>query len=205
MSQPNLVIFDLFGTLIKYGVMHHPFRQLLKWAREAGRQAKPDDARILMTVNGDVSELAAALGISAPNWLIDQIQMQISQELNSLTLYDDVKPTLAALASLDIPIAICSNLAFPYGEVVDHLLGEYSLIRCMSYEVGAIKPEPEIFHAVINAVQMRPDECLFVGDTLFADYDGPRQIGMHARHLVRGRPSSGDVINSLTEILAVSI
>ena len=39
------VTFDLFGTLIKFGVQHHPFRQLLKWARENGRQVLPDDAR----------------------------------------------------------------------------------------------------------------------------------------------------------------
>lgn len=35
-SIPKLVIFDLYGALVKFGVMHHPFRELLKWAREHG-------------------------------------------------------------------------------------------------------------------------------------------------------------------------
>ncbi|PUA26855.1 MAG: hypothetical protein B0W54_20720 [Cellvibrio sp. 79] len=67
--------------------MHHPFRQLLKWARENGRQPNPDDARKLMTINSDVRELSTVLEIFAPNSLIDKIQTQIQKELNSLSLF----------------------------------------------------------------------------------------------------------------------
>lgn len=200
-NKPNLVIFDLFGTLIKYGVMHHPFRQLLKWAKDNGRRPKPDDARVLMTINSDVPVLAKALGIAAPDALIQQIQLQIQEELNSLSLYDDVIPTLTALQTQNIPIAICSNLAFPYGKAIDLLLEGYPLIRGLSYETGFIKPEPEIYHSVVSQAQVPPERCLFVGDTLLADYEGPRQFGMSAYHLVRGTPSNRHEINSLIDIL----
>ncbi len=33
-SVQKLVIFDLFGTLVGFGAMHHPFSKLLKWGRE---------------------------------------------------------------------------------------------------------------------------------------------------------------------------
>lgn len=200
-DKPKVVIFDVYGTLVKFGVMHHPFRQLLKWARENGRTPKPDDARTLMTINGDVPKLASALGIEATDELIEQIQLHIQEELDSLTLYDDVLPTLAALRGYNIPIAICSNLAFPYGKAIDLLLKEQQLIRALSYETGFIKPEPGIYHAVISQLQVRPEECLFVGDTLLADYEGPRQFGMSAYHLVRGTPSNGRSINSLADVL----
>lgn len=199
-AQPSLIIFDLFGTLIKYGIMHHPFRQLLKWAKDNGRRPKPDDARTLMTVYGDAPELADALGIHAPDSLIEQIQSHIQEELASLTLYDDVIPTLSALQSCNIPFAICSNLARPYGEAIDLLLGEYSFIRSLSYEVGFIKPEPDIYQSVVSQTQALPEQCLFVGDTLLADYEGPRQFGMRACHLVRGVPRGEYSINSLADI-----
>jgi len=202
-DKPKVVIFDLYGTLIKFGVMHHPFRQLLKWARENGRQPKPDDARTLMTINGDVPTLVAALGIHAPAALMEQIQLHIQEELDSLTLYDDVIPTLTALGSHNIPIAICSNLAFPYGKTIDLLLKEQQLIRVLSYETGFIKPEAGIYNAVVSQLQVLPEECLFVGDTLLADYEGPRQFGMSAYHLVRGTPSSGRSITSLADVLAI--
>ena len=199
--QPRLVVFDLFGTLVKYGVMHHPFRQLLKWARENGRQPQSDDARTLMTKNLDVPGLAASLGINAPDNFIDQIELQIQEELTSLSLYEDVLPTFAELGKHNIPIAICSNLAFPYGEAIDLLLDKHLLIRALSYEIGFIKPEREIYQAVIAQTLVPAEECLFVGDTLLADYDGPRQFGMSAYHLVRRTPSNKHEINSLIDIL----
>lgn len=203
-DKPKVVIFDLYGTLVKFGIMHHPFRQLLKWARENGRTPKSDDARTLMTVNGDVPELAAALGIDAPDEMIEQVHLHIQEELDSLTLYDDVIPTLTALRRHHIPIAICSNLAFPYGKAIDLLPREQQLIRGLSYETGFIKPEAGIYHAVVSQLQVQPEECLFVGDTLLADYEGPRQFGMNAYHLVRGTPSNDHSINSLADVLATA-
>ncbi|HTF95288.1 MAG TPA: HAD family hydrolase [Cellvibrio sp.] len=201
-AKTDLVIFDLFGTLIQYGAMHHPFHQLLKWARENGRQPKVDDARKLMTINADIPELAAALNISAPSLFIDQIKTNIQEELDSLSLYADVKPTLRALSDRGIPFAICSNLAFPYGEAVDRLLSEFQFIRCMSYEVGFIKPDAGIYQFLIDKTNVRPENCLFIGDTLLADYDGPTQFGMNALHLVRDKPVGNHfTINSLTEII----
>lgn len=200
-NKPSLVVFDLFGTLFNYGVMHHPFRQLLKWAKDNGRQPKPDDARTLMTINGDVSALATTLGINAPDTLIGQIELYIQEELASLTLYDDVIPTFTALNNRNIPVAICSNLASPYGKAIDLLLSKYPMIRGLSYETGFIKPEAGIYHAVISQAQVPPHGCLFVGDTLLADYEGPRQFGMRACHLVRQGSSNGSIINSLTDII----
>lgn len=201
-AKTALVMFDLFGTLIRYGIMHHPFRQLLKWARENGRQPKAEDARKLMTMNADIPELAAALDISVPSLLIDQIKTNIQEELDSLSLYTDVKPTLAKLSHQGIPFAICSNLAFPYGEAVDRLLRDFKFIRCMSYEVDFIKPDAGIYQFLIDKTNVRPENCLFIGDTLLADYDGPRQFGMNALHLVRDKPMENHfTINSLTKIL----
>ena len=202
-AKTKLVVFDLFGTLVEYGVVHHPFRQLLMWARDNGRRPKPDDARRLMTVNGELPELIAALGIAAPDWLLEQIQLQLQEELASLTLYDDVEPTLSALKASEVPFAICSNLASPYGRVLERLLGEYKFIRCMSYEVGFIKPEPEIYRTIGDIAQVNPGDCLFVGDTLLADYEGPRQYGMRACHLMRDLPSYGDRISSLKDVLTI--
>ena len=53
----------------------------------------------------------------------------------------------------------------------------------------------------ISPFSYRVEECLFIGDTLLADYEGPRQFGMSAYHLVRGTPSTGHSINSLADVL----
>lgn len=197
----DLVIFDLYGTLVKFGVMHHPFRELLKWARQHGRQVKEDDARNLMTINANIFQLALYLEIHAPDDLLIKLQQSINEELASLTLFGDVIPTLTKIQSLGIPIAICSNLAQPYGDVINRLLPQFEFLRFLSYEVGFIKPEPEIYQKIILESGFSGESCLFVGDTFIADYDGPVKNGFQARHLVRNQKSCGHQISTLSEIL----
>lgn len=104
--SPALIVFDLYGTLVRFGVMYHPFRKILLWAREQGRKPQPDDARNLMTIDKDCGELLATLGIFLPANMLAQLHQEIQEELASLTLFDDVLPTLDVLAKQGIPLAI---------------------------------------------------------------------------------------------------
>ena len=47
-----------------------------------------------------------------------------------------------------------------------------------SSEVGVRKPRPEIFHAALYKLDVPAEESLFVGDRLYADVRGARDIGM---------------------------
>lgn len=201
--RPKLVIFDLYGTLIQFGVKHHPFRKVLQWARQQGRPPKPDDARFLMTRPENPAELFSAMGIVPPSQMITQLQIDIERELASLALFEDVIPTLRQLSEWHIPIAVCSNLAKPYGAVLEQLLPDVSLLKCLSYDVGYIKPEREIYQWIVDRAKVDPAQCLFVGDTLLADYEGPTQFGFRAKHLIRGAECSTGTIGTLADILAI--
>ncbi|MFO1389498.1 HAD family hydrolase [Cellvibrio sp.] len=196
------VAFDLFGTLIKFGVQHHPFRQLLKWARENGRQVLPDDARTVMTINGSVDAISYGLGINPPRELVQKIESQIEDELSSLSLFDDVIPTLNALQFRGIRIGLCSNLAQPYGAVIGRLLADFDLEQFLSYELGAIKPEAQIYASILDRFNCEPKQCLFIGDTFEADYAGPTAVGMKALHLTRSGVAQPHQISSLGDVLA---
>ena len=200
-TVPKLVIFDLFGTLVKFGTMHHPYRKLLKWARENGRAVQADDARYLMTTNLSVSELAASMGIHAPQILLDQINKEIDEELQSLALYDDVSSVFEWLNSQGVAIAICSNLAKPYGEAVELLPPEIPMLKGLSYELGTIKPEPEIYAWILKTAGVDAAETLFIGDTFIADYEGPIKMGIPALHLTRKASAMPHEISSLREII----
>lgn len=200
-AVPKLVIFDLFGTLVKFGIMHHPYRKLLKWARENGRAVQADDARYLMTTNLSVSELAESMGIHAPQILLDQINKEIDEELQSLALYDDVSSVFEWLNSQGVAIAICSNLAKPYGEAVELLPPEIPVLKGLSYELGTIKPEPEIYAWILKTAGVDAAETLFIGDTFIADYEGPLKMGIHALHLTRKGSAMPHEISSLREII----
>ncbi len=198
----KLVVFDLYGTLIKFGTTHHPFRKILKWAHAQGRKPLDTDARFLMTRNEEPEMIFRSMGIVAPAEMLQTFQKEIKEELDSLTLFEDVIPTLEQLAEAKIDLAICSNLAKPYGEIIDRLLPDFSFTRVLSYEVGYIKPDDGIYDAILSQTSYRKESVLFIGDTFIADYEGPTQYGFSALHLCRNQITHDRSIQSLKDILS---
>jgi len=197
----NYVTFDLFGTLINFGVQYHPFRQLLKWARENGRPVRSDDARTVMTINGGFEAISRELGINPPNDLLRKLEEDIARELSSLALFDDAMSVISSLQSRNIRIAVCSNLAQPYGAIINTLLSDVDVELFLSYELGTIKPETQMYESILQRFNCAPDECLFIGDTYDADYVGPISVGMRALHLARKGVTQPYQIRSLNELL----
>lgn len=199
--KPDVIIFDLFGTLVRFGVQHHPYRQLLKWARENGRRPLVDDARTIMTIDGEIAQLAHYMGIHPPAEFLRKLNADIENELVSLKLFDDVAPTLNALQKNNIQFAICSNLAKPYGAVIERLLSQYAFTSFLSYECGFIKPEPEIYHRAADSIKVATADCLFIGDSYLADVWGPQQVGMKSIYLCRSEITVQNSVSNLYEVL----
>src|SRR5690606_38048562 len=172
-TSPALIVVDLYGTLVQFGMMHHPFRKVLLWARQQGRSPQPDDARRLMTADKDCGELLATLGIFPPANMLAQLHQEIQEELASLTLFDDALPTLDELANQGIPLAICSNLAKPYGAVIDKVLSQFNFAGHLSYERGAMKPDGGIYDSMVAGTGLAPGQRLLMGHSWRA-YDERR-------------------------------
>jgi HAD superfamily hydrolase (TIGR01509 family) len=86
------------------------------------------------------------------------------------TVYPDAVPTLAALRARGIRTVAVSNVGFDLRPVLDGLgLLEHLDAVVLSYEVGAVKPEPAIFTAACEAVGVVPADALMVGDHAAAD------------------------------------
>ncbi|MED5530704.1 MAG: HAD hydrolase-like protein [Pseudomonadota bacterium] len=196
----DMIVFDLFGTLIKFGTRRHPYRTIMNWAREHGRRPQPNDARTIMTTNGPPELVFQRLGINPPNRLLRQFESDIAYELNSLALFDDVVPTLTGLSKAGLQLAVCSNLAKPYGESADKLLREFDVLRCFSFEVGSIKPEPYIYNWLLESTGLTKQSILFIGDNTVTDYEGPLSFGFLAYLLKRDSTPEADRLSSLIEL-----
>lgn len=153
-----------------------------------------------MTIDMPPEVVFKQLDINPPPELLEQFHTDVGEELESLTLFDDVETTLNRLAGAGVRLAVCSNLAQPYGAVVDRLLSQFDLIRCLSYQVGSIKPDEEIYRWLVRESGVPKEEVVFVGDNFVADYDGPSHFGFQAFHLVRGEESKNHVIGSLADL-----
>ncbi|MCF2937166.1 HAD family hydrolase [Paenibacillus alkaliterrae] len=54
-------------------------------------------------------------------------------------------------------------------------LFDYILV---SEEAGSKKPDPRIFEATLNAMQLQPDQCIYVGDHPVNDMEGAEKVGL---------------------------
>ncbi|MFE5581756.1 HAD family hydrolase [Kitasatospora sp. NPDC056531] len=84
--------------------------------------------------------------------------------------YPDTGETLRALRTRGIPVAVVSNIGWDLrpifrGHGLDDLVDAYLL----SFELGIKKPDPRIFQAACDELEVAPGEALMVGDHRVAD------------------------------------
>lgn len=206
-SQSNLkavraIVFDVFGTLAEIGEKRRPYAQLLQLLRQAGREPQPDDAARLMSANVGLAGVPSLFGNELPIESIAALELDLYAELPTIKLYPEVVYTLNALRNAGYKIGLCSNLAAPYAVPIKLLLPFELDAYAWSFEVGAVKPEPAIYEQICNELGCTPGEVVMIGDTLEADYAGPRRIGMHGFHLDRkGESAVAENLKTLDEIL----
>ncbi|HEY8456887.1 MAG TPA: HAD family hydrolase [Actinopolymorphaceae bacterium] len=102
--------------------------------------------------------------------------------------HDDVVPLFTSLRDRGIAVGVLSNTLWSrdFHESVFRRDKVLHLIDGAVYssELEWTKPHQEAFYAAMAAVGAdRPDRCVYVGDRLFDDIYGARQVGMRAVHV----------------------
>ncbi|WP_336147175.1 HAD family hydrolase [Acinetobacter soli] len=183
--SPNVIIFDAFGTLVKIGESRSPYRKLMKWLKSNGRKPSAQDAKIIMSNSVDIAQLSRLFGAELPEQLLKEITNDLELELSTIELFKDTAPTLQILKESSFKIALCSNLAMPYGEQLRKLLPDFFDAVVFSYEVGAIKPEHQIYKMIQAHFGCDFPEMLFIGDHPILDVETPISLRMKARLIER--------------------
>ncbi|MBI0393485.1 HAD family hydrolase [Acinetobacter bereziniae] len=197
-NLPKVIVFDAFGTLVKIGTSRSPYRKLMKWLKDNGRKPSTKDASIIMSNPVDIAQLAMLFGEKIPTQLLHEINDDLLFELSTIELYKDTTSTLQILKEHGFKIALCSNLAMPYGEQLKKLLPNVFDALFLSYEIGAIKPEENIYEVIKTYFSCEMSEILFIGDHPVLDVEKPISLGMDARLIQRhNKQSLSNVIGDL--------
>jgi HAD superfamily hydrolase (TIGR01549 family) len=182
--QIKAVVLDAFGTTVQTVPRSGIYYQVLSKAENYR------DARFrALTENVDLPMLAQNLGLPE----IDPSDLsKLYNEASDLHLYEDTIEFVERCKTDGMKIGICSNLAYHYGTKVKSLLPLVDQFT-FSFEVGAIKPQRQIYEAVCNGLNVLPQQVAFIGDTPLADKYGPDAFGMRGVHLKR---REGDTLAS---------
>jgi REG-2-like HAD superfamily hydrolase len=120
-------------------------------------------------------------------------------------LFDDVVPALNAIAARKIPMGILSNFSINLENVL-HQVGvhQYFSFFVVSAAVGIEKPNPKIFELAIQAAHKPHSELVYIGDSIFHDVQGARNVGVDAILIDRKNQHTdfpGTRLATLTEII----
>jgi len=126
-------------------------------------------------------------------------------DYSHVQIYPDVEPTLSGLKKEGIRIGLVSN---GFKKDLNRVLKELGLekwfdtIVCID-SCNCAKPDKEIFLYTLESLGIKPDETVFVGDSVIQDYEGALGVGIKPYLIDRDRkfPSNYNKITRLTEIL----
>lgn len=88
----------------------------------------------------------------------------------SWTPYPDTGKVLETFAGNGIAVAVLSNIPFDLRPCfASRGWDRYVQLYALSYEIGAVKPDPEIFEWTMERLNVRPENTLMVGDSVEND------------------------------------
>ena len=171
------VCFDAFGTLVEIRDKRRAYAPLLRAVAKSSRVTLKNR---LMRECVELEDWSREIGDAIPSKVLDRVRADISAEIVSMALRPGMAHLWGRLRGAGLKIGLCSNLAAPYGPPLRGLVPDGADAEVLSYEVGHIKPEPEIYQLVVERLAVPASRILFVGDTPKADIEGPRASGMQA-------------------------
>ncbi len=223
------VLFDLGGTLISFDVVH-PGEIFQRFLISLGISKSLDETKIaFLNAEREAEDLnlfssfgkmdreeywnqwdalvLKHLGIAEHVELGRKIQSKWFDFVN-FKLYPEVNDVLMELQGRGLKLGLIST---GYEEGIYLILEKINLEKAtFDIIVGVdtiekVKPDPDIFRYAVSKLDVRPEEAIFVGDSVEVDYKGAENAGLYALLIDRTeKQKQGDLraIKDLKEILS---
>ena len=112
-------------------------------------------------------------------------------------LYPEVVDVLEKLQT-QFQLAVISNFDGRLRFILEHLgISKFFSHIFISSELGADKPDPEIFLRALKLIRLKPDQVLHVGDDAERDWKGATAAGLSIFQLEREKNSLRDLLTIL--------
>lgn len=188
------VIFDMYETLITHfqsplyfgaqmaadiGIPEQKFREI--WD-----PSEHDRTIGKVTLEEVIEKILKANDCYSENFVKELAGKRIAVKEDCFNhLHPEIIPMFEALKEKGVKVGLISNCFSEEAKVIrESVLFPYFDAVYLSYEQGVAKPEEEIFRRCMAKLNVKPEECLYVGDGGSYELETARKLGMNALQAV---------------------
>ena len=194
------VIFDMYETLVTQ--FCSPLYYGTEIARDLGlspeeflpgwRATELDRATGKLTFEETMEQLMKAHGVYSSERHRQVVEKRIAIQADCFThLHPGILPMLSGLKARGIQIGLITNCFSEEAKLIrESALFPYFDVPCLSWELGVRKPDPAIYHACLDKLNVPAENCLYVGDGGSQELETARALGMQAVQAVWYRQSA---------------
>ena len=113
--------------------------------------------------------------------MVDHAMEVFSKARNEVTPFEDVLPTLVKLQERYVLGSVSNGVADLHAIGIAH----FFQASVAAHRLGCAKPDASIFHAACEALEVAPDEALYIGDDPLLDVEGAQKAGLRAAWINR--------------------
>ena len=130
---------------------------------------------------------------------VDEAMHVFTRARNQVTLYADVDEMLPRLAKR-VRLGSLTNGA---ADLVTIGLAHHFEISVAAHQLGIIKPDPALFHAACDALQLPPSQVAYVGDDLRLDVEGAQKAGLTGIWVNRSETATDPALSHIKPDLSI--
>ena len=184
-----IVVFDIGNVLVRWNP-RNLFRKTMKDEARMERLLSTALAMDFVSLTDIVADFSRAVAERAKAFPEFAHELHLFDERWVETIGGPIEENVALMRRLKAagrPVYALSNFAtvkFAIAPKMFDFLNDFDH-AVISGHVGAAKPDPHIFESLFKQVGRRPEELLFVDDSL-TNVEAARALGMPAIHFDRG-------------------
>lgn len=184
------VIFDMYETLITHYQSPLYFGAQMaadigipeKKFREIWDPSEHDRTIGKVTLEEVIEKILKANDCYSENFIKELAGKRIAVKEDCFNhLHPEIIPMFETLKEKGVKVGLISNCFSEEAKVIrESVLFPYFDAVYLSYEQGVAKPEEEIFRRCMAKLNVKPEECLYVGDGGSYELETARRLGMNA-------------------------
>jgi len=177
-EQDDLIVVDLYNTLIRNNVRKHPYIMLYNHLKERNPTfylSSKEFFNFSMKNKMPIIDIIFLFQLKYDKNILNNFYTFLDIEFDSI-VYNTA--LINFLNSLNNKKVILSNLSFEYSKPIDNLASIFDFDKSvLSFNVSILKPNPQIFSYASSLYNKHTSECIMIGDNFHLDIDGSLKAG----------------------------